>query len=55
MIALTYRQSMLQGILLGHCDSFLGLIEVQTQAISQPDPVHLSVIESSTVYSEAIA
>ena len=54
MIALTYRQTMLQGILLGHYHSF-GLIEVQTQAISQLDPVHLSVIESSTDYSEAIA
>ena len=37
------------------CDSFYGLFEVQTQAISQTDLMHLSVIESSIVCFGAIS
>ena len=36
-------------------NSFCGLFEVQTQGISQPDLMHLSVIESSTVCFVAIS
>ena len=31
------------------CDSFYCLFKVQTQGISQPDLMHLSVFKSSTV------
>ena len=45
MNALTHRQSVLQGILLGHYTIlFSRLFEVQTQAIAQTDLMHLSLI-----------
>ena len=45
MNALTHRRSVLQGILLGLSSIlFSCLFEVQTQAIAQPDLMHLSLV-----------